>query len=95
MLFDVLIPNIMLFYGLSTYKPKSPTPFFSFPPLKTPVPKYVPLVSWGRCYWFYSYLSHKRTSYLKSAHQVTWESATFMQNMAGNRRRTSGKYLPI
>ena len=45
-------------------------------------------------FWFYSYLSHKRTSYLKLAHQITWGSPTFKQKMAGNRCRTSGKYLP-
>ena len=40
------------------------------------------------------YLHPEQTSYLTSAHQITSESATFMQKIAGKRCRTSGKYLP-
>ena len=31
------------------------------------------------CSFIVMYLSYKRTSYSESAHQVTWESATFVQ----------------
>ena len=41
-LFDVLIPKIVLIYGLSTSKPEAPAPVFYFPPPKALVPNIFP-----------------------------------------------------
>ena len=58
--------------------PQTLTPLCYFPHQKPPVHNISPRMM-GRCLWFYSYLSYKRTSYLESAHKVTQESPTLMQ----------------